>query len=184
MIAMTNQMINTFLLLISILLLAGCGAGELAPQELVQWVNSPSNGLIKTNQADPFQLSVQYRPIDFIISLEQGGNPVSPSSYDKGLLELEGLEYFALKVFSKSGEEVLRTAIKNEQEYYDRMNYFLSTFQPIVEFIVKVSVLPCRNIAHLAPCSFQLLYFVKPLLSPLARQLIRLLNDGLIFFDP
>ena len=75
-------------------------------------------GLVQTLGNENFNFSVQYKPLEYIAIMEQRNN-ASEETVARRTKELKGQ--------SLKGEDVLKSGIQEEKEYYNRLNY-LSTF--------------------------------------------------------
>ena len=106
-------------------LLLACKS-KLSPKEYVKTIRSEEMGLVQSSGNENFNFSVQYKPLEYIAVLEQRDN-ASEETVASRTKELKGLQYYNIKIQSLKGEDVLKSGIQEEKEYYNRLNY-LSTF--------------------------------------------------------
>lgn len=100
--------------------------GKLSPKEYVKTIRSEEMGLVQTSGNENFNFSIQYKPLEYIAIMEQRNN-ASKETVSSRTKELKGLQYYNIKIQSLKGEDVLKSGIQEEKEYYNRLNY-LSTF--------------------------------------------------------
>lgn len=97
-----------------------------SPKEIVGYVNNPENGMKRTYETDDISFELLYKPSLYIAILEEKEKSTEESVNNR-VKELEGLQYYNLKIINKSGSDLLKYKLKEEKEYYNRLNY-LSTF--------------------------------------------------------
>ena len=62
--------------------------------EYISVVQNPENGLSTSKKIEDFEFSVLYKPLDYIIALENKDNKVSKDSINKRKQQLEGYQYY------------------------------------------------------------------------------------------
>ena len=116
------------LLFLSLLFLA-CFSSceqEMLPGELVRYVTAPENGLRQIKNVGAFELDLQYKPMAYVIANEFRSNELEESKYAKRQKELEGLEYYNLKIkVNKEGENITTFQVHNQDQQQNRL-YYLS----------------------------------------------------------
>ena len=116
---------KTVYILLVVFSLIAC-KGKLSPKEYVNKIRSEEMGLVQTLGNENFNFSVQYKPLEYIAIMEQRNN-ASEETVARRTKELKGLQHYNIKIQSLKGEDVLKSGIQEEKEYYNRLNY-LSTF--------------------------------------------------------
>lgn len=98
----------------------------MVPKEYVQFVRSEEGGLKQFVKKGNFTFEIQFKPLDYVALMEQK-DKATFATISKRKKELNGLQYYNIKIQSNHGENVLKSGISEEKEYYNRLNY-LSTF--------------------------------------------------------
>lgn len=94
--------------------------------DYVSYVSSKENGLRKISQIDGWEFSMQYRPYDYIMLMENKGDW---SHYDlkKRQSDLKGTAWFSIAIKRADNSITpLRYGIASIDEYNSRLNYFLN----------------------------------------------------------
>ncbi len=109
-----------------VLFLQGCQS-DVKPVDLVKFVRSADNGLHKQKSIGPLLLDVQYRPVDYVIANEFRKNNIDPDAYQNRKKELDGLQYYNLKIgFTGNTQmDITKYGIQNDTEQQERL-YYLS----------------------------------------------------------
>lgn len=105
------------------------------PREYVQFVRNTENGLNQSLSKGNFTFKLQYKPLDYIALLEQKNN-ATHKTISIRKKDLAGLQYYNVRIQSNLGEDVLKSGITEEKEYYNRLNY-LSTFLKNDLFVIQ-----------------------------------------------
>lgn len=98
-------------------------------KEYHDWISAKENGLIKSIENNSFKIDIQYKPVDYLIASDFKNKELTQEEYKKEVEERSGLQYFTIKLQSKTGEAVLKTALVNDQEYSLRMSYYINGFE-------------------------------------------------------
>jgi hypothetical protein len=115
---MSVKHIYTFL----ILLICSCNNG-LPVNQYINWFKV-SNDNLNIGQTDNYEFELRYISPKALALMEFDGNIDSLNKY---INEYNMFSNFTLKIFSKEREkDVLRYLTKNESEYYERLQYFIS----------------------------------------------------------
>jgi len=109
-----------------VLLLPSCQR-EARPVDYVKFVRSTDNGLHKQKAIGSLLLDVQYRPVDYVIANEFRKNDIDPTAYQDRKEELDGLQYYNLKIgFTGNNQmDITKYNIQNEAQQQERL-YYLS----------------------------------------------------------
>lgn len=170
-------------------LLVACtnpGSEPMEPVSFVKWVENQDNGLKVVKEFDQFKFSLQYRPLEYISVLENRDKQLTEATVTDDVNELHGLQYYVLKIQSKTANEMLETGIDNEEEYFERLYYFTSLAQIDISLVQGTDTLPTvlyhfeRNYG-LAPYNNMVLAFEENNI-PADRQLI--FNDQVLGLGP
>lgn len=113
---------------IVLIILLSCSS-NLGKKEYYEWISKPSNGLVKEFENNFFKLSVQYKPVEYMVATENKREKLTNEQFQEAIDLKNELQYFNIKIESKTGEEVLKTNIQSEEDYYLRTNYFLGDFE-------------------------------------------------------
>lgn len=114
-------------LLASVVLISFMGSNELKPSELIHWVENQENGLTQSKAINEFIFEAQYKPVDYVVSLEARKDDVTENEYQQLKSELDGLQYIDLTIGTNAGQgNALSGGIQNEDEYYQRLDYFVT----------------------------------------------------------
>ena len=114
------------LLLTGLLFLQSC-QNEVKPVDLVKFVRSTDNGLHKQKAIGSLLVDVQYRPVDYVIANEFRKNDIDPTAYQDRKEELDGLQYYNLKIgfTGNTKMDITKYNIRNDAEQQERL-YYLS----------------------------------------------------------
>lgn len=119
------------LILIVCFLHFGCKKNnELDRSELLHWVESEENLLTRKHKEKDIDYIATYCPVSYMIAKEFKANNIEESTFKQRSKDLEGFEYFKLRIQrNNSKEEVLLYNISNQQEYTDRIDYLSYGFE-------------------------------------------------------
>ncbi len=112
--------------------------------DYLEWVRNPENGLRKEKEIDELGFQLQYKPYEYIICLEERVNEIPDTLLQKKLAELEGVQYYDLKISLKEGEgEILKFNISSADQYNKRVKYFAFEMQNDIQLVEGNDTLPC-----------------------------------------
>jgi len=130
-----------FLMLLSMFF--SCSSDELEVKDYLAYVKNPDNGLKVSKDLNEYQFELQYKPVEFIAINEQRTIHVDTAIYKQRVEELNGLQYYTLKIQALAGKEMMRTGITSEQEYSNRLQYFSDIAQYDMRLIDGNDTLTC-----------------------------------------
>jgi len=106
---------------------------SLNPREYRQWV---IQHCLMERTAGEIYLKLLYKPYDYIICLETGDSCIKACDDSKLKNELDGMEYFDLRVglISDRGSP-LKHNLLNQDQYSDRVKYYAFQFQNDISLI-------------------------------------------------
>lgn len=97
----------------------------LMPREYVAWVQNLDNGLHSEKTIDEINFSIQYKPYNYIICMEERSDSISSKLVASKVSELNGLDYYDLKIKLINSEgELLKHDLSSSSEYQKRVEYF------------------------------------------------------------
>jgi hypothetical protein len=130
----------------------------LAPYDYVKWVKDEKHGFKKEKKIDDILFSVQYKPINYIICLEEGKNTIDDSVVKTKTKELDNMQYIDFKISIPSEQgEILKYKLNATSNYQDRVNYFAYKMQQDIQLVEGSDTIPC-SLYH-----FERAYDVAPL---------------------
>lgn len=113
-------------------------------QEYAEWVENTDNGLSVKKEIEEFEFKLIYKPIDYIIDYEYKNGVVKKDSILKRKADLQGYQYFTFKIKSKSGKEIMREGIQSDNEYYERLEYFMESMKDNFVLVDGNDTLSCK----------------------------------------
>jgi len=120
--------------------------GELLePIDYVGWVQNPENGLKMNKVIDDIQFSVQYKPYEYIVCMEERTPSVQDSLLKRKFNELSEMQYFDLTISLVDGAgELLKYRLNSGQQYSERVNYFSFAMQKDIVLVDGKDTIPCE----------------------------------------
>lgn len=110
--------------------LISCDKKHVEAFEFVQWVNNEENGLSVTKEIGMYNFIVQYRPIEYMVMIEQRTENLDIKAFDKEKEEFVGLQYYQFKIALKEGAgDILKQISNNTSEYSNIVQYLSSAMQ-------------------------------------------------------
>jgi hypothetical protein len=109
-----------------LLLNSSCSQSEeLAPLEFVKWIENPSNGLIVEKEKEDLIFKLQYKPIEYVVAVQERKRQLSKKVFEKAKSQMEGLQYFTFRISPADVNKPLLDKSRLTSEDYDRrINYF------------------------------------------------------------
>ena len=124
-------------------LFASCKQKSLYPDQYVQWVLNPDNGLRVVKEMIELDFELIYKPIEFKLIQEFGEEIIDANKFEERKKELTGYEYFNFRITSKVASELLVTNIHSQQEFDERLNYFVGDAQNDFSLVQDGDTIPC-----------------------------------------
>jgi len=140
--AAVQKIKNQILLGASLLLLCACNQAK-EPGAYIRWVEDQSHGLVVQKEIDDIEYTLVYKPCNYILAKEYETQALRASQFGQRRKELEGMQYFTLKLKSTKDQELLRAGIRSENDYYARLEYFMSGMQNDLCLVQGKDTLPC-----------------------------------------
>lgn len=121
----------------------GCAKKALEPKGYIDWIENPSNGLRVSKTIGTYTFRLLYQPHDYMALRRLKNQQVIPDSIKSINAQLGNLQYYILRVQAKNGEELMREGIRDDMEYYQRMEYFTGPMQDDVSLVDGKDTLAC-----------------------------------------
>lgn len=149
---MEDPKMSKFILLLvgfSLLALVACGPGTLEPKAYVNWVRNEENGLVKSKTLRNLEFTAQYKPLDYIVAMEEKKERLESDFVQKRKEELgEDLMYFNFRIEAPKGENPMSYQLRNEQERSIRMSYFMGNIQDHLYVLHDSDTLKCIDFMY------------------------------------
>ena len=141
--------LKTITIACSLLFLSGCAKEELLPADFIKWTKNEQNGLRPTQFTSNFKYELQYKPYNYLVSVEGRSNELSQKRVSERQKELDGFQYYTLKIESNDGQEIMVSRIENQDEHDFRLNYCTSVIKNDLFLLTGSDTIPC-SVCHLS----------------------------------
>ena len=137
----------------------------LSVHEYMNWVENTKNGLKVEKEIGDFNFSALYKPYEYLTIMEHKNEKISGKILKEGIKEYEGMQYFTFKITSNNQQkELLKVGIREDQEYYSRLEYLSFEMQKDFKLIEGKDTLDCalynyERVYGLAPYATMVLGF-------------------------
>jgi len=121
-------------------LLAGCQE-KVQPATYAKWVENKANGLHQTQITDNYMFSLQYKPIEYMVALQERTPKLPTTILQREKEKMEGLQYFNFKLSTLTGTSV---SADKKTDFEDKTNYLLSGMQKDLFLLEGTDTLHCR----------------------------------------
>lgn len=138
-----NNVILFFLAIIFAFTVACSKPSTLNAKEYAAWIENSDNGACITKKINDFEFAVLYKPVDYIIAMESKNKNISKDSILKRKRDLKGYQYYTFRIRSFKDNEFFRTGMASENEYYERLEYFVSNAQNDITLVEGKDTIPC-----------------------------------------
>lgn len=117
---------------------------ELLSAEYMQWVQNKKNGLKKEKLIDDISFSIQYKPLQYIVCIEEKQKEIHENVLKSKIEELNDMEYYDLKIMLKSAQgELLKHQISSATEYDQRVKHYAFEMQNEIKLVEDNDTIPC-----------------------------------------
>lgn len=117
---------------------------ELVPRDYAKWIENTNNGLRIEKEIGDYIFDIQYKPLDYAALLEIKKDSVSKQEIEKIKKEMEGLQYYTLKISAKNfSGDILKYKLNDMGNYSKRVEYFSFGMQNDLKIIEQGDTLPC-----------------------------------------
>lgn len=177
---------NYWYILFVLLSTSSCQQSQsLTPLEYVKWVENDVNGLLVQQETETTVYTLQYKPIEYLVAVQERKQQLSKDVFDRVKSQMDGLQYYTLRVRSK--EEKLAWLDReslSEEDYLENVNHLSFGLQHELTLVDGQDSLSCllfhweqtNNIA--LTCTF-LLGFDQPEQSEVSSKKLVLEDDQL-----
>lgn len=165
---------------------------RLMPADYVQWMQDKDNGINKEKVIDDITFSIQYKPYEYIVCMEEKKEQLSDSVVKKKTEEISDMQYFDLTIALTSDEgELLKHDVSSYDQYDKRIKYVSFDMQNDIKLVEDGDTIPCslyhfERTYDVAPYAKFLLGFAKGKKAEPAEKVItfydNIFNKGLIKF--
>lgn len=138
-----NNIILFFLAINFAFTVACSKPSTLNAKEYVAWIENPDNGVCITKKINDFEFAILYKPVDYIVAMESKNKNISKDSILKRKNSLKGYQYYTFRIRSFKDNEFFRTGMTSENEYYERLEYFVSNAQNDITLVEGKDTIPC-----------------------------------------
>lgn len=169
------------------LAVVGCAPSELAPEELIAFVENPDNRLRQAREAGDYRFELQYKPSDYVALKETSRAAFSPAEHAERTRELGSIVQFNLRLQHSHENDFLSSSNEDPQDYFDRLEYY-SLFANENMLLVTGSDTLYPSLYHfehtynLAPYNTVVLGFEHP--APLSSDLTFIYDDHVLGTGP
>lgn len=121
-----------------------CSPSKLTPAKYSKWVKDMDHGLFLTRINGDYKLSLQFRPIDYVVSNEIVNSRKTFSEFNKIKKELSGMYYFTFRIESADkGTRVLDIGNTSEADINSKLDYFSFNMQNDLKLVSGNDTLSC-----------------------------------------
>ncbi len=112
--------------------------------EYVNWVHDKENGLKLERNMGQYKFSLQYKPSDYMALKETGDFNMSQNILDEKSKNYDDYYFFTFTIADTIGrEEILKSNIRQEGDYFRRIEYFSFGMQKDLFLIEGRDTVPC-----------------------------------------
>lgn len=123
----------------------GCSQVGLEPLSFVRWVENPANGLRVTKTMGAITYMLQYKPVEYIVAMEEKTQNLKKSTLNERVSELDGMQYYSLRLSPSSGDQdVLSQNMQSENDYLRMVNYFSFELEQDLYLVDGGDTLGCK----------------------------------------
>jgi hypothetical protein len=177
--------ISCLIVIAALLLISSCSPSSLDAISYIKWVEDEENELKVSKEIDGFSFSLQYKPVPYIILMENGGVCPADGKYNERKEELGGMQYYTLRISSDKDQDLLKAGVRNDNDYYSRLEYFTSVMQDDIKLVDGSDTIACalyhyeRNY-NLSPYTNVMLGFENGLQEKKGAERTLILNDQVL----
>lgn len=133
-----------FVFAVNCVFIMGCSKpSTLNAKDYTAWIENPANGICITKKISDFEFAVLYKPVDYVVAIESKNKNISKDSILKRRENLKGYQYYTFRIRSFKDNEFFKTGMTSENEYYKRLEYFVSNAQNDIILVEDKDTIPC-----------------------------------------
>lgn len=147
---MNSKSIAQLLIFVKIVIvgfvLSGCkDNNNLEAKDFVVYVENVNNGLRISKEIGDQKIEVQYKPLEYMSAKEciKTRSTVNKADLEDYRKKHAALQYFTLRYSMKNKTSVLKYGLSNENEYFERQNYFSFGLENDIKLIEGKDTLSC-----------------------------------------
>lgn len=119
-------------------------SGPLAPQAYANWIQNPTNGLHLVKEMKGLEFSMQYKPLDYIVVMEEKQTALKQAFVESRKSEIgNDTYYFNFRITSKESNSPLDWGTSDEMAYSERLAYCTFGMQQDLKMIEGTDTLAC-----------------------------------------
>ena len=119
-------------------------SGSLVPLDFVSWVKDGHHGLNKEKTIGDIRFAAQYKPLEYVICMEERTEQVEDSLVKRKVAELKDMQYIDFKIALTNSEgELLKYNLSSLSQYEERVNYFSYKMQNDIKLVEGKDTLDC-----------------------------------------
>lgn len=120
------------------LLVFSCAKKKMTAIDYMRYVENEDNGLKVSKNIGEVNYTIQFKPVEYILLKENRAN-------DPKEKEIDGMQYYTLSFsLKKSDKDILRHDLREQNEYYERVNYFSYGLQNDIYLVEGTDTLKCN----------------------------------------
>lgn len=139
-----NKQYSTFLCVAYLVSIIACTKpAALNVKEYTRWIEQSENGMHTSKKVDDFEFALLYKPVDYLLAMDLKSRQLSKADIQKKKESLKGYQYYTFRIRSTKDNEFFRTGITDENQYYERLEYFVSNAQNDIMLVEGTDTIPC-----------------------------------------
>lgn len=138
---------NNFIVIFTILLAVGCGSDmSLDIDEYKEWLTDNKYIYSKTKRINPLVFMLTYRPVHEMVLAQSKGKILSKDEFLEAEYELEGLQYYTLKIGLEGDAKtnITNYKVSNKSESDQRLYYLSFLMKNDIYLIEGNDTLNCQ----------------------------------------
>lgn len=122
-----------------------CNKGGMTPSEYIRYIDNKTNGLVKDKKIGVFTVDCEYKPSAYIVIKENyKQNPKEViKNFENENIEASKMFHFYIRLSAENENDVLKNDIQNQEEYFERLNYFSNFVQKDLYLISGSDTIDC-----------------------------------------
>lgn len=130
-------------LLLFLVAFYGCNNDVLHPADYVNWLKDESNGLKLVRHIGRYDFELQYKTPEFVALQNLRKTTVDEGEVAELKKRYEDIEQYTFRISSSNQEDLLDENAADDQQYGQRLEYFVSYAQDDIYMIVNSDTVEC-----------------------------------------